>query len=326
MKKEKIKSQTGIQVCAFLLIFLWHTNFPKPGIDVGARGCEILILVSGFLTAYNHFDDVLTLKDSIRNHIKRYLKLLPLHLATIIATKIIIKNRYTFIATLLNVLLLQTWVNDAYISMSYNGGSWFLSILLFCYFVSPLYVKVLKKYNVGAVLSITFILRFLIEYLNDLYNLGLIIHTNTIARTLEFFMGMGVYKIYSSLDMHNTDKKVFSIMEITTFVVYVLLCRTLNFVWPRSLFILSFCPALLVFAFNKGILSDVLNLEIFQKFKYIQLQFYMWSISVIFFIDLTFKNIPWYVETPLAFIITLLIAVISKKIDNIWYKKVDDMF
>ena len=267
MKKEKIKSLTGIQVCAFLLIFLWHTNFPKPGIDVGARGCEILILVSGFLTAYNHFDDVYTLKKSVKDHIKRYLKLLPLHLSTIIATKIIIKNRYTVTATILTILLLQSWVNDAYISMSYNGGSWFLSILLFCYFVSPLYIRIIKKHDIKIVFLLTFLLRFLIEYLNDSLNLGLIIHTNTIARTLEFFMGMGVYKVFSSLNTDSLNKKAFTILEVISFICYVLLCRTLNFIWPRSLFILSFCPVLLVFAFNKGVLSDILNLKLYSHTK-----------------------------------------------------------
>lgn len=43
------------------LIFCWHTPenpggvIGKPIVDIGARACEVLFVISGFLVEYNHY-------------------------------------------------------------------------------------------------------------------------------------------------------------------------------------------------------------------------------------------------------------------------------
>lgn len=325
-KKERIQSLTGIQVITFLLIFLWHADFPKPAIDVGARGCEILFLISGFFFAYNHLDEELTLKQNLINSFKRYLKYLPLHLLTLIAAKIIINNNYDLYTTILNGLLLQAWDNNTYIAMSYNGAAWFLSALLFCYFIAPFFNKIIKKYDNKILFISIFGLRFLVELLNTFFNLGLSIHTFVPVRLLEFVMGMLLCSIYLSFNKNAISEKNCSLFELLFSILYIVLCRLFNNVLPRSIFVLLFCPVLFTFAFDKGILSKLLSMKIFNNFKSIQFQFYMWHINVINFVVINFHDVAWYIKTPIMFVITIGVSLISKYIDKYVNKKVESLF
>ena len=325
-ERKRINSLTGIQVSTFLLIFLWHADFPKPAIDIGARGCEILYLISGFLIAYNHFYDETDLRKSLCNALKRYLKYLPLHLTTLIAAKIIINNSYDLFATILNGLLLQSWAKDVYVAMSYNGAAWFLSALLFCYFSGSVFMRYLRKYDGKILFSVTFLIRFLFEYLNSVLSLGFNIHTFAFVRMLEFLMGMELYSIFSSFEDKQLSSRMCSVLEILSFVIYVLLCRIFNDLLPRSMFVLFFCPLLLIFSFDRGILSKILSFRIFSLFKGIQFQFYMWHINIINLVVLNIGGITWYIKTALMFVMTIAVSLISKYADNIIYRKVDEIF
>lgn len=78
MKKDfnqnRINSLDGIKAIMLVLIFCWHTptnpSFPfsEPIVDLGARMCEVLFVTSGFLVAYNHYENTMpiTLKDSLK--------------------------------------------------------------------------------------------------------------------------------------------------------------------------------------------------------------------------------------------------------------------
>ena len=57
-KIQPIHSLTGIKVLAMLALFWWHAPFTyHPPVDLGARMCEVFFVISGFLFAYNHWDN-----------------------------------------------------------------------------------------------------------------------------------------------------------------------------------------------------------------------------------------------------------------------------
>lgn len=52
--QNRIKSLDGLKVIMLFLIFCWHTPenpggvIGKPIVDIGARACEVLFVISGF--------------------------------------------------------------------------------------------------------------------------------------------------------------------------------------------------------------------------------------------------------------------------------------
>lgn len=85
-RQKSINSIIGIKAIAMLLLFWWHSSIPRPTVDIGARTCEILFVVSGFLVGYNYFnrDVPATWKESIRYAAGKIIKFWPLHFATTI--------------------------------------------------------------------------------------------------------------------------------------------------------------------------------------------------------------------------------------------------
>ena len=46
---------------------------------------------------------------------------------------------------LIQVFLLQSWTGNLNTAMAYNGKAWFISALLFAYFMSPFLARLIKK-------------------------------------------------------------------------------------------------------------------------------------------------------------------------------------
>ena len=163
-KPKKINSLTVLKFVAMMLIVWWHIGKPSHLIDLGARACEFLFVASGFLVGYNYFHRGMPNSISFcftytYNKLKKFW---PLHILCLIA--IIILNYRTYIlgftiqqvpTLLANFFLLQAWSPDVGgVAFSYNGLSWFLSALIFCYLISPLLITAIKKKRVAFPLFI----------------------------------------------------------------------------------------------------------------------------------------------------------------------------
>ena len=142
--RQQLRSITGLKVFAALGIFVWHCGFFKSP-DLGARCVEIFLVVSGFLTAYNHhgnYDG--TLDEGVAIVRKKLHAIYPVYLAGFllaVAYMLIACNadgytRFGLAATaLVHLALMQAWIPG--IAFAHNGAVWFLSAVLFCYAMSP---------------------------------------------------------------------------------------------------------------------------------------------------------------------------------------------
>ena len=193
-RQRPIGSLNGLKVIAMLLLFWHHSTIPKLPVDIGARTCEFLFVASGFLVAYNYFyiDRPATWKESFRYAYSKVIKFWPLHFFTMLLVMgVKVRPIFTFtnlITAILNSLLLQAWSPYPEVYFSYNGASWFLSALIFCYFMSPLLLQFIKKVKKSiGLFIIVFIIRYMVEYTAVLYSgqfLNLQIHTSPIVRFL----------------------------------------------------------------------------------------------------------------------------------------------
>ena len=285
-KPIPIDSLTGLKVIAVLAVYYWHGSCPKLPMDMGARACETLFLISGFLVGYNYLDSGMpaNLKQSFKYVFGKLKKYWPLHIITLFWAGLI-SDKYglnpdTFIKAIINCFLFQSWSSSSDIFFSFNGVSWFFSSLLFCYFLSPFLIKITQriKWHIPA-FFIAFSARHLFEYAIDksiVTNVS--VHVFPPIRCLEFFLGMLLVPIFNKLSEIIKNRDCFfslSLLEIFVVVYSVYIKIIFNGHWMRSQFVLISSFLVFVVALNKGIISKTLSLKPFLLFSKIQFEFYM---------------------------------------------------
>lgn len=157
---KKIKSFDGIRTIAFTMIFISHIgrSFSNSNLFCfGAIGVQTFFILSGFLCLYSwRHTSYNGLEECWAYFLNKLKKFYPLHLVTFgFALGLQLYWLYKWpssegIKSLLkpaifNLLLIQSFFDDIYIAGSYNGVSWFLSDILFLYFLTPALVKLIKK-------------------------------------------------------------------------------------------------------------------------------------------------------------------------------------
>ena len=325
-RRKSINSLIGIKVMAMLLLFWWHSSIPRPTVDIGARTCEILFVVSGFLVGYNYFyrNVPATWNESVRYAAGKIIKFWPLHFVTTIF--VMLTNPPPVFAVgdcyivFLNLSLLQAWSNNVDIFFSYNGVSWFLSALIFCYFMSPFLRKLARDVKVSGVLFvIVFFLRFCIDYVFDINPeiINFEIHVSPVIRCMEFFMGMLLVPLFIQINTWLEEKRtflVFTFIEIMSCAVISSLAIIYK-EWYRSVFVLLFCIFILIFSFDKGAVSMLLGFRPFKWFSSIQFEFYILHVALIMGLSGLYSDImpDWRIMNAVMFLTILFTALIYNR-------------
>lgn len=170
--------------------------------------------------------------------------------------------------TVVNLCLLQSWTpNEAYV-YSYNGVTWFLSSLFFCYLLTPFTMRLLKKESrerMAFVLFLTLILRFLYTaYFNHFVGVGGFCYVNVFPpyRFSEYFAGMVLGEIYINTGMRIKSSGV----QISGFVLFFLaffICLWDGSIWTVDpLFICIELFMLYTLIFYEGIFDWISNWSI----------------------------------------------------------------
>ena len=203
-KNQKNKTLNYIALMKFIAmikIIKWHIySWKKKKFDYGARMCEFLFITSGFLVGYNHYQKNMPCdyETSFKYTYKHLRTFYPLDCFNIIYG-FYRKHHKHFNLTELeilvsNFLLIKTWSRHTHFVLYFTGISWFLSDLLFCYFLVPLLLKGIKQIKTSLILF--FIISFIrISIEEIIHNGGLNIfdtdfHRGPFIRLLEFYLGM----------------------------------------------------------------------------------------------------------------------------------------
>lgn len=294
IKNGRINSLTGLKVIAMLLIFWWHAPIRDPDVDLGARMCELLFVCSGFLVGYNYLRKSTGAKptwdDSFRYLKKKFLQIWPLHAICAVVALIFLSTAPIFdgqnlVRFVLNLSLTHAWLSGTSNPFSFNGASWFISALLFCYFLSPAFCSVIKSRKKSIILLFVICgLRISMELISQIYPgqfFSISFHTFPLIRALEFFMGVLLVPIYSYIcdrSQRSTNRKNFVVMtclEIIAAISIIALMITFDKDWIRGYYVAAFLPLVLVFALDGGAVSRFLSLKPFLLFSKIQFNFYI---------------------------------------------------
>lgn len=334
---KKIGSLTVLKFVAMFLIVWWHIGMPTRTIDLGGRMCEFLFVASGFLVGYNYYRKGMedSRKFSFDYTFGKIKKAWPLHVLCLFAFMIL--NFRTCILNfsvqdipmfLSNLFLLQAWQPDWQMTpFSYNGVSWFLSALFFCYFLSPLFIKFIKKISTAtvsffAVASVRLSIDFFISKSSNIFML--IAHTSPIVRCLEFFMGMLLVPLFFKVKEKSEKvenkvwfKSIATVLEVGALVALYFVLRTFNETWERSYFVLVFCLFTFMFAFDYGYFSKICSNKYIAWWGGVELEMYLMQIVVSQFVDKCFVLMHiqigfwWLFLIKVALLITL--SIIYKK-------------
>ena len=242
--KGEILSLTGLRFIAALYVFLFHiqirwpiTNIPffKNILDQGATGMSVFFMLSGFLLAYRYVNANNKLKDYLVN---RFARIYPVYLVVAIATlpwlgidfsadkteDLIFKIAQASLLVVSNIFVIQAWFPQFFAYWN-DGGSWSISVEVFCYLLLPFILPrlaVLSLKNVLLVALLSWIFAILPGLSFKLFSgpAFAVFYAMPIFRFPEFLLGVCIFLIFRKVPdvMCNW---IFSI--VVTLVVFVYL-------------------------------------------------------------------------------------------------------
>lgn len=227
-------------------------------------------------------------------------------------------NISTILSAIINLCLLQSWTSDPY---TFNSVMWFLSSLMFCYFMSPFLMTIFKKST--RFITCTFISCTIIRILLELASInGFVInidfHVSPIIRCLEFFMGMMMFSLYQKIknSINNNTTLMMTIIEIIVTALYIFLAIKMEGKWIRGYFVLLACLLVFVYALNGGLLSKLLSTKIFSFFTTIQMEFYIFHQVIIRSLESVLSPFISSVllQSIILFFITIAVSFLYKRL------------
>ncbi|WP_294002134.1 acyltransferase [uncultured Megasphaera sp.] len=268
----KLPAIQGLRFLGFLMIFINHSYWlfsKNKWFDFGARGVEIFFVLSGFLMAYHYGnkDVAYDLKSSIRYMLRKAKKFYLLHLVTFFAMGASFWNlRQTsgwhypggrtvlYRDVILNLTLLKSW--DARSIFSFNGVTWFLSVMLFIYLCLPFLIHLFKENTTDrGKAAVWFLGIFLVKIIGD--TIGYTLHwnpwpqtfsyyANPAYRLIDFVLGYLGYQVLRPLNS-NWGNLACSFLQVGSLIIYFLCCVLFDKIWLPAHFV--FLSVLLITAF-----------------------------------------------------------------------------
>lgn len=220
-----------------LLIFLFHSHIHvlkcdygimNGFIDMGAIAMTGFFLLSGYTLNLTN-QKVNEASDIKKFYIKRLISILPLYYvyALINILKIFLFDGSEALVEELVLLPVETLgIQSVFATLfpySHNGGSWFISCILICYFLYPLLQTLTKglsdKNRIWIILILGFILLWS-PFVQHYFHLQSI-YSNPFFRVLEFTIGI----LVSQMNLHtDTDNKLILLLRKPSMCILTVVC------------------------------------------------------------------------------------------------------
>lgn len=227
-----IYSLQGLRIIATLLIFVFHSGF----LFVSAFPVTLFFMLSGFFYYFTFGGGKITLSQSVRYALRRFVTFYPLYLLTFLMSLFIRHDwladrsvEYLMSAVPLDLLMLKS-LFPAY-TFQFNGLSWYLSTLLLIYLIAyPFTCFVHRLQSVfGASLALVAVmfLQFVLLSMEVIPSP----YTSPFYRVTDFLLGMILAKMY-------IDGYRFSMPHVTLISLFLfMLCFVVDLLWQWN----SYC-------------------------------------------------------------------------------------
>ena len=223
-----------------------------------------------------------------------------------------------------NLLLIKSWSRFSQLASCFNGISWFLSALIFCYSLVPFLLNAIR-----TSLILFFFVSLLRISIEEFINKGALnmfdvhFHRGPIIRLLEFFLGLLMTPTYFSLKSKINKfehckwfKIIFTLIQIFLIVFSYYLMLNYNNIFYRCYFVIIFCVFIFVSGFDYGYLSDVISHRICQNIMSCQMEMYLFQNTINNIIDtiIKFLNLSVSLNEEIEFLFKLIIIFICNVI------------
>ena len=251
-----IQTLQSLRFIFVMMIFMSHFSYHEiqPFDAGGDCGVAFFFVLSGFVVSLGYGRQVREGTFSYGSFLLRRLKkLYPLHLLCLLFIFVVRHSALEW-KTILNALLLQSWIPVPDYYFSYNGVSWFLSSILFCYLVFPWAYKHVTRAWLTAILGAYIVVVIMTPY--DKVNA--ILYVNPLIRFVDFYLGMVLCRIYERGTFCQTGRWELLLIAavIMTLAIYPLCDAKLR---NAPLYWIVIIPLILTFARSQGFVSQLLQ-------------------------------------------------------------------
>lgn len=315
-----------LRFLAFLLVFLYHASLWikeyewLPNEYGAACAVAFFFILSGFGTAYASFNKSVSfsVKAIYEYVVNKLRKNYPLYFVTTIFTisysqlaigvlkPSFLDAKEGMIQLFKNLLLIQSWFPEKY--FSYNGVGWFLSTIMFLYFLNiPLLscaTKIKRLQNNKLIFSIIFAVTFMavVAYcyvLRDT-NKEYTQYVLPIARVGEYIMGicLGYIVQLTKKNLYIQNKIIFTGAEVLALLMWIYSMYMPMEEWQLRIvhWIIPNCILLIVFAYGRGYISEIFSIRLLKHLGDISFGCYLVHSIILRIYKMNIANIEGNVE------------------------------
>ncbi len=341
---KNLKALTGLRFVAALMVFVSHTFFWFPQVDdqqvpLGWAGVGFFYVLSGFILTWVYAPRLGSFTSG-NFYRRRFARIWPLHLITMLIVIFFVKGLGDFIAQpnhwskfIANVFLVQAWVPDAKWVFSVNAPAWSLSVEAFFYLLFPVLIRGGTKRLLQVLVAVIVITAITIVAV-ELYggqmlsvNREALICTNPFFRLFDFVIGILCGLFYFKSD--ESDQGVSFGLPVHVlalglcgawFALVMFLiggagtdCNTF-LMWLRSTAAAPlFASLIYTFANSKGVLADFLSSRPMVYLGEISFAFYLIHQSILLSLrklPLAHGEFPGYFMAAAGLLLSLVAAMV----------------
>jgi len=322
-----------------IMVFLFHARVIG---SVGGDFVTFFIVLSGFFAIYTFRDTYLTIpyQEGFKYLLRKLKKFYPIHIvAFVLALPLSINTlrEYGFQKGLLVTLAYNTYT-QSFIPMgdfnfAFNGVEWTMSVLCFCYLMTPLIVRFLQKipsFNAKRfciLLAVVYLIEFIhVSYFKTNENCVWYCSINPFFRIFDYFVGCALGYWYKHSQRHvNTNRIKGTIIQLVTILVtFIMLTQVIpqvNTAYRWSLIMMPLSVLIIwIFAFrqDESLFNCLFNHPILVELGKISYEIYMLHLLILNYMQ-RIGIFSGLIYVAFSFVITLVLSfvlhsLLSKKI------------
>lgn len=334
-----IRPLTSLRFVFALMVFVHHLGFLGNSSNTNIKefyhaylwegfiGVSFFFILSGYILSYVYADKLPERKISKKRFfIYRIARIYPLHLLTLILALPLTHRMFSetpgqwSLKLLENLTLTQSFIpiKDHY--FSFNIVSWSISNELFFYLLFPFllvfFIKLKPKYALGAFALLGAGLLIAMNTVPEKWHHA-IFYVNPIARSLDFILGILLFKFQKHFRIENKLTATFlEIGSIAFLAAMYLLANSFSLVFRFSIYYwLPISVLLIIYSSQKGLISRFLSSKPFVSLGEVSYGFYLFHFMIIQYSLSAEKRLQFFendiIQALCIFAISIVLSYLS---------------
>ena len=206
---QHLKSLTALRFLFFLCVFFSHyvINGKRVLPNAGSFAVVFFFMLSGFslCLGYGNRVEMVEYGSFIKRRLLRLwpmqavttlLRAIPILLIPLVLGRFDLKDLMSFI---LKFFFLEAWIPDKQIIFNFNSCAWYLSPLVFCYFLFPFLYKLISRVRVSRIIAA--IVGYILVYIGFVFIIPperqqVFLYAAPYFRIFDFAIGVVLFRLY----------------------------------------------------------------------------------------------------------------------------------